>query len=122
MTALRVAEPHEPRYRFYGITELDHLPRQEWLIADVLPAEGMIALIGPKGCFKTFAALDLALHLAHGLEWHSHSVRYAPVAYVYSEGAFGVRERVNAWLSFYSSAGLRMPREEIPIKFLPTRV
>jgi hypothetical protein len=112
----------ERRYTLYSVTDLDDLPRQEWLVENVLPAKALVGLIGPKGTYKTFAALDMAMHVAFGLEWHGRLTRMSAVAYIFSEGAFGARERVNAWLSFYEKQGLSVSREHVPIMFLPARV
>jgi hypothetical protein len=50
---------------------------------------------------KTFLALDLALHIAAGVDWHGHRVpgneAYAgPVIYVAGEGGLGIDNRIEA--------------------------
>lgn len=115
-------EPPPRKFEFYSVPDLDALPKQEWLIDKALPAQALVGLIGPKGTFKTFAALDIALHIAFGLDWHGRTVSRSSIAYIFSEGAFGARERVNAWLAYHERSGLSVDRSAIPIKFLPGRV
>ena len=38
------------------------------------------AVYGPSTVGKTFCVLDLAYHVAHGIDWHGHRVRSAPRA------------------------------------------
>ncbi|MFC3629858.1 helicase RepA family protein [Paracoccus angustae] len=50
---------------------------------------------------KTFLAMDLALHVAAGMDWHEHRVPtgekwLGPVVYVASEGGTGIHNRIEA--------------------------
>ena len=50
----------------------------------------------PKG-WKTFFALDMAMHVAAGRDWHGHGVSEAgAVLYVAGEGGVGIRNRIDA--------------------------
>jgi hypothetical protein len=40
----------------------------EWLIHGLLPARGLAANYGPPGCGKFFPAIDVAMHIALGVE------------------------------------------------------
>lgn len=89
------------RPRFYprDETEQDALKDPEWLIPDMLPAEGTTILYGPPGSWKSFIALDIALTLASGIARYGAPERSpVPVVYVAAEGARGiVRLRRPAW-------------------------
>lgn len=89
------------RPRFYprDETEQDTLKDPEWLIPDMLPAEGTTILYGPPGSWKSFIALDIALTLASGIARYGAPERPpVPVVYVAAEGARGiVRLRRPAW-------------------------
>lgn len=56
---------------------------------------------GESNVGKTFFALDMALHIAAGEEWHGNRVaadekRAGPVLYVACEGGSGIRNRIEA--------------------------
>ena len=41
---------------------------RRWIVKGLIPADGTGVIYGETGCYKTFVALDLALHAAHGME------------------------------------------------------
>ena len=69
-----------------------------------LGAGTLAMLFGPSGCGKTHVALDLAMHVASGVDWRGNRVATGPVFYVAAEGATGVFNRI---------AALRSEREEL---------
>lgn len=81
-----------------SITELLDLKPPEWLIDNVFPLGGFLAIYGPPGEGKSFLALDMALSIAAGVPWHGHEVRKGYVVYVSAEGGGGIGKRVGAWL------------------------
>lgn len=86
----------------------------EPLVNGVLDLDSAAWLIGKSGSYKSFVALDLAIHVGRGEDWCGHRVRQGRVVYVVAEGARGMRLRVDAW-----------EREYGPIKdvlFLPEPV
>lgn len=97
----------EPKSRFKLLTvaELSHGP-PKWLIENTLVAESAIELYGQYGSYKSFLALDMALHLAAGLPWAGHkTIAARPVLYVPGEGSHGIGARIEAWLSEHGNAG-----------------
>lgn len=68
-----------------------------WLVKDAVPADCMGILFGASGTYKSFVALDLALHLANGLPWLGRRTEQADVVYVALEGGAGIWRRVKAW-------------------------
>lgn len=121
---LAAPEGSAPRpYRLYSAAELDELPPAEWIVADAIPQNGLVGAIGAKGQLKTFAMLDLALHVATGFDWQGRVVKQGPVLYVYAEGPFGAKARVNAWCQYHAYlTGAPVDRAALPIWFLPTRI
>ena len=68
-----------------------------YLIKGLLDRGALSCVYGAPNCGKTFAALDLAAHVAAGRTWHGHRAAGAggPVIYVTAEGggAFGNRSQ-----------------------------
>ena len=92
---------------------LDALSRPQPLIWDVLDKDSESWLIAPSGGFKSFIALDMAMHVAMGLPWRGKKVDGGPVVYIVAEGSKGIGMRVEAWEKVYGrrSEGVRyLPR------------
>lgn len=72
-------------------------PPLPWLVRRILPQRALSGLYGPGGSFKSFVALDLALHVANGRPvWGGESiVGHGPVIYASSDGS--IEPRVRAW-------------------------
>lgn len=75
-----------------------------WTVKHVLPADSLGMLFGGSGTFKSFLAVDMALHVAHGLPWMGRLTRRAPVLYIAAEGGAGLAARIRAW---HKSRGLK---------------
>jgi len=71
--------------------------RVRWLIKHVLPADSVGMLFGGSGTFKSFIALDAALHVAHGLPFMGRKTNKGAVIYIAAEGGAGLWQRINAW-------------------------
>jgi hypothetical protein len=85
------------KLRLLTIDELDNLPDPAWLVQDILPEGGLAVLYGQPGAGKSFLALDLALSVAAGRAWLGRPTQRGGVAYVYAEGAAGLKKRIAAW-------------------------
>lgn len=68
-----------------------------WIVKRAIPADGFVSVIGEPGCGKSFFILDLACHIAAGLEWRGRKVRGGLVVYLAAEGQRGQMNRVEAW-------------------------
>jgi len=80
----------------YSESELANVPQPKWLVDGHL-TDGFSVLYGPPKSGKTFLALDWALRIATGSEWHGHKVIGGPVLYVSGEGSGGLHSRISAW-------------------------
>ncbi len=69
----------------------------DWLVKHVVPAESIGIMFGGSGTFKSFIALDLALHIAHGLQWLGRKTKQGKVLIVAAEGGAGLWRRIVAW-------------------------
>src|SRR5689334_3739011 len=81
----------------YTYQELVRIPEPTPIVEGMLFASSLAAIIGAFSTFKSFFALDIALHVATGLEWNGRAVTQGAVLYVYAEGIRGIRARVDAW-------------------------
>lgn len=96
-------------------TALENIPPPKPLIFDVLDRDSESWIIGAPGGFKSFVALDWALHVALGMPWRGKRVHQGEVVYVAAEGAKGLGLRVRAWEETYG-------RRADGIRFLPRPV
>lgn len=88
-----------------------------WAVKGVLPASSLGMMFGGSGTFKSFIALDAALHVAHGLPWLGRITKAAPVLYIAAEGGAGLWARINAW---HKARGLKWG--EVPFYVVPHAV
>ena len=102
-TALQRAEQHHksPVSTRVPLLSLDALKQAaqsvRWLVKHVVPADSIGMLFGGSGTFKSFIALDAALHVAHGLPFMGRKTTKGPVIYIAAEGGAGLWQRINAW-------------------------
>jgi len=75
----------------------DYTPPQ-YLVKRLLGPGEVTVLFGQSGHFKSVIAVDLALCVASGREFHGVRTRKAGVLYVAGEGHGGLRKRLRAWL------------------------
>ena len=69
----------------------------KWVIKNWMPDSGVCMVYGESGVGKTFITLDMACHIAAGLQWHGHKTKSGVVVYMAGEGNYGIRQRVTAW-------------------------
>lgn len=77
--------------------ELDALPPAPALIEEFLFSDSFAALYAEPKALKSFAALDIGLHIGHGRDWCGKRVQRAGVLYIAGEGARGIRQRLSGW-------------------------
>lgn len=93
-----VAEP-PTRFKLITAAELHTLPRLQWIIHGVLPAEGTGAVYGASGSGKSFLLIPMVVQLAEeGGYWFGHRVKGGRrIVVVVLEGEAGFRLRIEAW-------------------------
>lgn len=113
------AGTRKPMFAFQHISELAYDPDEaQWLVYDLLPAQGLATIFGKPKSYKSFVALDVALAIARGLpRWAEREIE-APgcVVYIACEGGAGVRKRVAAYCDFH---GIEM--DGFPFIFLDAK-
>jgi hypothetical protein len=85
-----------------------------WLVKGTVPADSIGMLYGGSGTFKSFIALDLALHITHGLPWLGRRTKQGSVIYVAAEGGSGLWGRICAW-----HKARRLSYEKTPLHIVP---
>lgn len=80
-----------------SLDELDSIEMPQPLIEDVLDMDSETWLVAPSGSFKSFVALDWALHVGSGMQWRGRKTQQGTVLYIVAEGSKGIRMRVKAW-------------------------
>ena len=68
-----------------------------WSVKHLIPSDSIGVMFGGSGTFKSFIALDYALHVAHGLRWMGKKTKKGPVVYIAAEGGSGLWKRIKAW-------------------------
>lgn len=75
---------------------------QGWTVKSWIPdAAWLVEFFGPPGTYKSFIALDIALSIATGRDWHGHAVKQKRVVYIPAEGQSGLLKRTFAWLAYH---------------------
>lgn len=68
-----------------------------WVIKGWVPDYGVTMLYGESGGGKTFLALDIACHIASGIDWNGKRTKKGLAIYMAGEGHFGLRQRIASW-------------------------
>lgn len=72
-------------------------PDKEEFVEGILTEGTVSVLYGPSNIGKSFAALDLGLHVALGRPWHGRGVKQGRVVYIAGEGLPGLKHRLRAF-------------------------
>ena len=65
----------------------------EWLIKKLVPRQGVAVIFGSPRSFKSFIAMDLALHVAIGWNWAGQATTQGDVVYIAAENVKGMHKR-----------------------------
>ena len=98
-----------------SLDELVNMPAPTWLIDGLIPQHGLVLLYGRPGEHKTFIAIDGALRVAYGLDWHSRAVKHVGILYIAGEGRFGIGQRIKGWRKKHRLAGVDAPFKLLPV-------
>ena len=108
--------PDDTKFKLLSIADLKNMPPVKWLINDVITSHGLSVLYGAPGVGKSFIAIDMALSIAYGRDWHDKTVDGGLVLYIAGEGVGGLGKRVKAWQSHYNL------EDDAPFLVLPLAV
>jgi hypothetical protein len=83
---------------FVSEEQLEEMTKNvRWLVKGLVPEDSMGMIFGASGTYKSFIAIDMALHIAHGMDWAGLRTKQGPVAYIAAEGGAGISRRLKAW-------------------------
>lgn len=108
-------EPADSVFPLYDIDELEALPPPSWLIQDLIADHGLSIVYGEPGAGKSFITLDMALRVAHGMDWHGVSASQGGVIYIAGEGFRGLGKRIRGWRNEHAMDGVDAPFLLLPI-------
>jgi hypothetical protein len=89
-------EPASPAHQKFTLEpwrDIAFVVYSEWLVKQFLPLQGLAAIFGKPGSFKSFVALHIALCVALGRPWSRRRVAQRNVVYIAAEGSAGLRKR-----------------------------
>jgi KaiC/GvpD/RAD55 family RecA-like ATPase len=88
---------------------------QSWIVKGVIPADSIGMIFGGSGTFKSFIALDLALHVAHGRPWLGRKTQQGSVLFIAAEGGSGLWKRAEAWHRHNGRKSAGLPFRVLPV-------
>lgn len=78
--------------------QVANMQPMRWIIPNILPAHGLVAVFGPSGSAKSSLMLDASFSIASGSDWFGKPTKQSPVIYCALEGTGGFGARVDAHL------------------------
>ncbi|MBO2534201.1 MAG: hypothetical protein CW342_15240 [Thermoactinomycetaceae bacterium] len=96
-------EEEEDDIPMFDTAQMVNLPPVKWLVEGLIPEDSFTLVAGEYGAGKSFVMLDVAFHVALGLDWHGRKVEEGgPVVYMAAEGGRGLQKRIEAWMIHYN--------------------
>lgn len=74
-----------------------HSANVRWAVKHVIQEETVGMIFGASGAFKSFLAIDYAMHRCYGMDWLGKKTRKGNVVYLAAEGGAGLLRRIQAW-------------------------
>lgn len=99
-----VTEPEPEHERPFGVEFVGfhhEFPPPVPLIDGLLDLGTVGVLYARWGCFKSFLAIDWALHVACGMDWYGHRVAPGAAAILAYEAPVSIHRRVHAWAKYH---------------------
>ncbi|MDM0072789.1 AAA family ATPase [Variovorax sp. J2P1-59] len=91
---------------------------EDELIEGLLACGALSVLYGESNSGKSYAAIDIAAHVASGRPWMGRAVQCGLVVYLAAEAPRSVRRRMQAWVRRHGSDGMhRLAIVKSPINF-----
>lgn len=109
-------EQEPPETSFVWIDEFCSQPTESsWLVRGYFERDSLAAIFGDSEAGKSFIAIDISCHVAHGLKWRNRKVTQGIVLYIAGEGQNGLKRRFKAWHERHG-----IPPKNIAVRTIPT--
>lgn len=96
----------EKTFEFHPLSDVSEMKPPQWIVKPVIIEGGVGQIWGQSGSSKSFLAIDLGMHVAHGWSWYGHRVKQRPVRYMVLEGGQGFAAlRLRAYMQWHYSRG-----------------
>lgn len=69
----------------------------KWAVKHIVRDQGVGFIFGASRAFKSFVALDYALHRCYGMSWLGKRTKKATPIYIAAEGGASFSDRIEAW-------------------------
>lgn len=102
-------------FELLTIEGLRKLPPPAWLVHETVVIDGLTIIYGEPGAGKSFIALDMALRIALGRDWHGIRTKRTGVLYIAGEGVRGVSKRVEGWALHHGMDLANVPFVVMPV-------
>lgn len=89
-------KPKVERYTRIRADDFTKRPSVKWIIKKIFP-RGETMAYGASIAGKTFVMLDIACHIAMGMDWNGYKTTRGKIVYICAEGAGGFTSRLKAW-------------------------
>jgi hypothetical protein len=83
-------------FKFVPVADLE-CREPEFTVDGLIETETLGMIFGDPGCGKSFLAVDLALSVATGADFHEHPTKKGAVFFIAGEGHNGLARRFTAW-------------------------
>lgn len=92
-----------PERKLFDIVHFSELREEavQWVVRDLIPANGFVALFGRPGSYKSFVAMYIASQIASGGSVFGKETTKGGVLYVAAEGQGGIFKRTAALMQKY---------------------
>ncbi len=109
------ADEPDDIFETLSLDELENLPAPTYLIDQIIPEHGLTFIYGDPGSGKSFIALDMAMRIAFGMDWHGETSLRTGVLYIAGEGKHGLGKRVKGWRREHALEGVDAPFKLLPV-------
>lgn len=104
-----------PHFQWHPFLTFGRGLKPVYLVKGLIPAGGLTVIWGPPKCGKSFWTLDLATHIARGIDYRGHRVRKGRVVYLALEGEAGMAQRRDAYVKAHG-----LTNEDVPLYVITT--
>ena len=109
------AETSRPKFPLEIWRDIVFVGSAEWLVKRTLPRQGLAAIYGRPGSFKSFVAFHIAFCVALGRSWGGRRVTQASAVYIAAEGSAGLSKRKAAYCNAEPDLPPDLPFARIPV-------